>query len=29
VRQAELELNRPGTWGITFTLIQAYASLSA
>jgi SAM-dependent methyltransferase len=29
VRQAELELNRPGTWGITFTLIQAHASLSA
>lgn len=27
VRQAEVELGRPGTWGITFTLIQAYASL--
>ncbi len=27
VRQAELELSRPGTWGTTFTLIQAYASL--
>src|SRR6266511_1592034 len=29
VQQAELELGRPGTWGTTFTLIQAYASLSA
>jgi SAM-dependent methyltransferase len=29
VLQAELELGRPGTWGTTFTLIQAYASLSA
>ena len=29
VRQAELELSRPGTWGTTFTLIQAYAFLSA
>lgn len=29
VRQAELELGRSGTWGTTFTLIQAYASLSA
>ncbi len=29
VRQAELELGRPGTWGTTFTLIQAYASLSS
>jgi SAM-dependent methyltransferase len=28
VRQAELELGRPGTWGTTFTLVQAYASLS-
>ena len=27
VRQAELELSRPSTWGTTFTLIQAYASL--
>jgi SAM-dependent methyltransferase len=27
VRQAELELGRPGTWGTTFTLVQAYASL--
>jgi hypothetical protein len=27
VRQAELELGRPGTWGTTFTLIQAYASV--
>ena len=29
VQQAELELSRPGTWGTTFTLIQAYVSLSA
>jgi len=29
VQQAELELGRPGTWGTTFTLIQAYASLPA
>lgn len=29
VRQAELELSRDGTWGTTFTLIQAYAPLSA
>jgi hypothetical protein len=27
VRRAELELSRPSTWGTTFTLIQAYASL--
>jgi SAM-dependent methyltransferase len=27
VRQTELELGRPGTWGTTFTLIQAYASM--
>lgn len=25
LRQAEAELNRPGTWGTTFTLIQAFA----
>jgi SAM-dependent methyltransferase len=29
LRQAEEELNRPGTWGTTFTLIQAYVSLPA
>lgn len=29
VRQAEVELGRPGTWGTTFTLVQAYASLPA
>ena len=29
VQQAKLELSRTGTWGTTFTLIQAYASLSA
>lgn len=29
VQQAEVELGRPGTWGTTFTLIQAYASLPA
>jgi SAM-dependent methyltransferase len=29
VRQAELELSRDSTWGTTFTLIQAYAPLSA
>ena len=28
VRQAELELSRPGTWGTPVTLIPAYASLS-
>jgi hypothetical protein len=27
VRQTELELGRPGTWGTSFTLIQAYASM--
>lgn len=27
VREAELELDRSGTWGTTFTLIQAYASV--
>ncbi len=27
LRQAELELSRPGTWGTTFVLIQAYAQL--
>jgi SAM-dependent methyltransferase len=27
LQQAEAELDRPGTWGTTFTLIQAYASL--
>ena len=29
VRRAEVELGRLGTWGTTFTLIQAYASLSS
>jgi len=29
VQRAELEVGRAGTWGTTFTLIQAYASLSA
>ena len=29
VRQAERELSRAGSWGTRFTLIQAYASLSA
>ena len=29
LRQAEQELNRPGTWGTTFTLIQAFVSISA
>jgi len=29
VHQAALELDRPGTWGTTFTLVQAYVSLSA
>jgi hypothetical protein len=27
IRRAELELGRAETWGITFTLIQAYASV--
>lgn len=27
LRQAEIELNRAGTWGTTFTLIQAFASV--
>jgi SAM-dependent methyltransferase len=27
VHRAEFELGRPGTWGTTFTLIQAYASV--
>jgi SAM-dependent methyltransferase len=27
MREAEVELGRPGTWGTTFTLIQAYARL--
>jgi SAM-dependent methyltransferase len=27
VREAEQELDRPGTWGTTFTVVQAYASL--
>ena len=27
IRQAELELGRPESWGTTFTLIQAYASV--
>ena len=27
MRRAEFELDRPGTWGTTFTLIQAYASV--
>lgn len=27
LRQAEAELNRPGTWGTTFTLIQAFAPM--
>lgn len=29
MREAELELARPGTWGTTFTLIQACAALPA
>src|SRR4030095_2600189 len=29
LKQAELELGRPGTWGTTFTLVQAYGSLSS
>jgi SAM-dependent methyltransferase len=29
VRQADVELSRTGTWGTTFTLIQAYAMLPA
>jgi SAM-dependent methyltransferase len=29
VRQAEVELGRSSTWGTTFTLVQAYASLPA
>ena len=29
IGQAEVELSRTGTWGTTFTLIQAYASLPA
>jgi SAM-dependent methyltransferase len=28
LRQAEDELNRPGTWGTTFTLIQVFASIA-
>jgi SAM-dependent methyltransferase len=27
MQQAEVELGRPGSWGTTFTLIQAYASV--
>ena len=28
MRQAELELQRPGTWGTTFTLIPAHGAIS-
>jgi hypothetical protein len=29
IADAEAELDRPGTWGTTFTLIQVYAQLPA
>jgi hypothetical protein len=29
LRQADAELGRPGTWGTTFTLVQACVSLPA
>jgi len=28
LHESELELQRPGTWGTTFTLIQAYGAIS-
>ena len=28
LRECEVELQRPGTWGTTFTLVQAYGAIS-